>query len=201
MSVPASRKGIVVRRYLAFPLLLLLAACSHQVEVPGKPAAEVQQRLAAAAKDKPPIYYLGDTYRSLKISDVVDPNVFYGTCKLTVGVGEEGGCAPPYQVHTETFAKETIANAVDCSRLKDIRGVPAISFGDGTWLFFGTTVVKVFGSSESEDAAAAAQVRPIGGSLVAQLPRPDAATLAVIGKECGDKPGEHGPGMWDMPPS
>ena len=97
MSVPWIPNGIVVRRYLVFGLLLLLAACSQgrQVEIPGKPAAEVQQRLAAAAKDKPPIYYLGDTYRGLKISDVVDPNVFYGTCTLIVGGGAEGGCAPP----------------------------------------------------------------------------------------------------------
>ena len=197
MPVLRTPNGIVVWRYLVFGLLVLLAACSNgrQVEIPGKPAAEVQQRLAAAAKDKPPIYYLGDTYRGLKISDVVDPNVFYGTCTLTAGWGQEGGCTPPYQVHTETFAKETLADAVDCRRLQDIRGVPTISFGDGTWLFFGTTVVKVFGSSESEDSAAAAQVRPIGGPLIAQLPRPDAATLAVIGKECGDKPGDHGPGM------
>ena len=187
-----------MRRYLVFGLLLVLAACSHsrQVEVPGKPPDEVQQLLAVAAKAKPPMYYLGDTYRGLKISDVVAAHtVMYGTCKMTVG--EEGGCVPPYEVVTETFNEESWAIARECSRLPDIRGVPAVSFS-GTGLIFGTTVVTVLGASESEDsAAAAAQVRPIGGSLVAQLPRPDAATLALIGKACGDKPGEHGPTMWD----
>jgi hypothetical protein len=177
---------------------LAVAACSHshQVEVPGKPADEVQQLLAVAAKAKPQMYYLGDTYRGLKISDIVVPHtVMYGTCKITVG--EEGGCAPPYQVVTETFTQESWANAAECSRLPDIRGVPAVSFGGGTGLIFGTTVVKVYGSDENGDPAAAAQIRPIGGSLVAQLPRPDAATLTVIGKACGNKPGEHGPTMWD----
>lgn len=191
-------------RWLAAVVVILaLASCSsactraRRFAAPVMPADEVQRRLAIAARANPPAYYLGETYRGLEISDVsIDSHfvsVSYGTCEITSG--EEGGCLPPYQVVTEAFANEGWTIAAGCSRLRDIRGVPAVSWGGGTQLIFGTTLVKVFPAGDSGASAAAAQVRPIGGSLVARLHRPNSATLAVIGKACGDRPGQHGQNM------
>jgi hypothetical protein len=151
------------------------------------------QLLAAAAKAKPPMYYLGDTYRGLKIGDVLRSTVMYGTtCKITVG--EEGGCAPPYQLATEAFTKESWAIAMQCSRLPDIRGVPAVSFGGGVQQIFATTVVKVPGATGNEDPVdATAQSGPSQGPTSR---RHEVSSSALRHSRCRDGQNRQGQAPW-----
>jgi len=178
-------------------ILLLTAGCG--AEVPNAPDEVVQERLAAAAKKDPAPYYLGNSHLDLKVTNVLeateaDPvtTITYGTCRLPAE--GEGGCAPPYQVQTRAFDSHPWGPSAGCTRLDDIRGVPAVDLGDSVALIPQGLEVRVFpdGLDPAKARAAAEALRPIGSKAGTPLPRPDAATLKVIGTACGNSPGEHG---------
>jgi len=182
-----------VRPLLTAALLGLLAAsCGGSAMA----RADVERLLASSAASSTPAYFLGDGYAGLPITNVLrdegGTTIVYGTCY--VAPFSEGGCAPPLQVQTRTFSPEDWPNAADCSRLADIRGVPALDFGGGTVLVLDGLTITVF--DDTMDAAksggAAADVRRVGQAAPGPLQRPKEADLALIDTACGAQPGEHG---------
>ena len=63
---------------------------------------------------------------------------YYGPCR---DLGE-GSCSNPIQVHSrQEYLPATVSG---CSRLPDIRGVPAVSLGGGVVLFTHDSTVTIF---------------------------------------------------------
>jgi hypothetical protein len=158
---------------------------------------DFERLLASYAASSTPAYFLGDGYAGLPITDVSRDEgvtqIIYGTC--TVPPFSEGGCAPPLSVQTRAFTADGWSIAVGCSRLADIRGVPALDFGGGTVLVLDGLTVTVFDdrSDIAKSSAAAADIRRIGQTSPGSLSRPKTADLALVDRACGAHPGEHGP--------
>jgi hypothetical protein len=159
--------------------------------------ADVERLLTSYAGSTTPAYFLGDGYVGLPITwlsrDEGVTTIVYGICD--VPPFGEVGCAPPLQVQTRAFSAEDWSHAEGCSRLADIRGVPALDFGGGTVLALDGVTVTVFDDrgDPQRSSAVAADVRRVGQSAPGPLQPPKPADLALVDQACGAQPGEAGP--------
>jgi hypothetical protein len=172
-------------------LCVTSTACSQtsevQKDIPGH-----LDRVAAANGQRS--YFLGRSYSGIDLTFVEDDGSFfvYGTCE----VQGESGCAPPIQVQNDPA---NLPGAVrGCSRLADIRGVPAVSLGGGLVLFTKDVAVTIFPDGEvtsDGDLRSMAEVlRPVSGpaDVSKPLPAPANDLLDTIAAKCGASPGDHG---------
>jgi hypothetical protein len=171
-------------------LCLTSGACSQSTQ----PQKDISARLARVAAAKgPPSYFLGRSYAGIDLTAVEDGGALfvYGTCEYQ----GDGGCATPIQVQN---SPEDLPGAVrGCSRLRDIRGVPAVSFGGGLVLFTRGSAVRIFddGTGTGGDLRSMAEaVRPVAGpaDTAEPLPAPTKDMLDTIAAKCGASPGDHG---------
>jgi hypothetical protein len=82
-----------------------------------------------------------------------------------------------------------------CSRLPDIRGVPAVSWGGGLVLFTHDSAVRIFDDGTGGDLRSMAEaLRPVSGpaDVTKPLPAPARDMLDTIATKCGASPGDHG---------
>jgi len=175
-------------------MVLCLAAmgCSQRSEVQD----DIPGRLhALAARATHPVYFLGESYQGKNLTEVDNDGTFvYGTCESEWG--DEGPCTPPTQVQNGVAFLPAATRG--CARVRDVRGVPAASFGGGLAVFTGNLMVQIFGD-ETEDEG---DLRKMGDALrpiprpagsTRPLPGPTNSILRDINKRCGAKPGGHGP--------
>jgi hypothetical protein len=146
-----------------------------------------------AAANGRPSYFRGRSYAGIDLTAVEDEGdlFIYGTCEYR----GDGGCAPPRQVQN---GPEHLSGAVrGCARLRDIRGVPAVSLGGGVVLFKRGSAVKIpdDGTGTGGDLRNMAQaVRPVSGpaDVTRPLPAPTKYVLNTLAAKCGAGPGDHG---------
>ncbi|RYP88340.1 hypothetical protein EKO23_03150 [Nocardioides guangzhouensis] len=145
----------------------------------------------ATAKGRP-LYFLGRSHDGLDLTWVEGGGYFaYGTCEIQIE--DEGGCTPPIQVQN---GSKSLTGAVGCSRLADIRGVPAVYFGGGLVLFTQDSTVTIFDDGAGRDLPSIAdELRPVSGpaDVTKPLPAPAKDILDTIAKNCGTQPGDVGP--------
>ena len=169
-------------------LSLTCTACSQSTQ-PQKDLSGRPEKVAAA--EGPPSYFLGRSYAGIDLTAVEDRGALfvYGTCEYQ----DEGGCAPPIQVQN---GPENLRGVVaGCSRLPDIRGVPAVSWGGGLVLFTAESAVRIFDDGTGRDLRSMAEeLRPVAGTedLTKPLPAPGQDRLDTIAAKCGATPGDHG---------
>jgi hypothetical protein len=117
----------------------------------------------------------------LTYAELNGPRAFlgYGTCKLPKG---EGGCAVPAQVQNTPFRASDWGRAVGCTRVPDVRGVPAVHH-DTLVVFTRSTVVKIYAPHPRRVAAA---LHGVGGTASGgPLPPPRASVVHVLERVCG----------------
>jgi hypothetical protein len=189
----------------ALPCYLTGTACSHS----SQPQANLSDQLERVAAKGTSSYFLGRSYAGLELTDieVEDTAAFYnyGPCR---DLGE-GSCSNSIQVHSRgEYLPATVSG---CSRLADIRGVPAVSLGGGVVLFTDDSTVTIFDDKfeqSFEDSfddgtgrdlrSAAEALRPVSGpaDITKPLPAPVNAPgldlLDTIATQCGAHPGDHG---------
>ena len=183
--------GGLVAPWAALMLLLLLHDDGQvQEDIPGR-----LETLGAATQERP-VYFLGQSYQGTDLTYVEDDGSFfaYGTCDDR----REGGCAPPAQVQNDpTFLPLATRG---CSRVRDVRGVPAASFGGGLVVFTSDSMIHIFDDGIDGTARSMAEaLRPVSGpaDVTKPLPPPTKALLGVIDQRCGAAPGDHGPPIED----
>jgi hypothetical protein len=162
----------------------------------GEPG-QVEDRLEqiAAGADRP-IYYLGQRFRDWPLVAAMDDvagrvDAIYGTCDP-----DPDSCAPPIDIINEALDPVKWSQAVGCSRLPPVRGVPAVHFGDALVLLTADLLVTlgVAGDDPQTAIAAAEQLRAVGtGGPVQALPPPDPDALRALTIACGQQPGDAGP--------
>jgi hypothetical protein len=153
----------------------------------------LEQIAAGAAR---PIYYLGQRFRGWPLVDAMDDgagrvDAIYGTCDP-----DPDSCAPPIDLINEALDLVKWGQAVGCSRLPPVRGVPAVHFGDALVLLTGVSLITVgvLADDTRTAIAAAEQLRAVGtDGPVQALPQPDPAALRVLTIACGQQPGDAGP--------
>ena len=161
------------------------------------PEAEL---LKVAASTKRPVYYLGAEFAGEALSyvfvyDDATGSEEMGDLSLDAGQSLAMMYGDAFSVDTEPFQPGNYRNAVGCSRLQDLRGVPTVKQADAVWLFTADLVVRLGLSYEWEKAAsAAAAIREAGqdGPTGADLPVPLAGNVALVDAACGANPGDHG---------
>ena len=190
----------------ALPCYLTGTACSRS----SQPQEDLSDRLErVAAADGSPSYFLGRSIAGLDLVyiEVEDKGAiyYYGPCR---DLGE-GSCSNPIQVHSRQESMP--ATVSGCSRLPDIRGVPAVSLGGGVVLFTHDSTVTIFDDKfdqsfedsfedgTSRDLRSMAEaLRPVSGpaDITKPLPPPVNAPatdlLDTIDTQCGAHPGDHG---------
>ena len=115
----------------------------------------------------------------------------YGTC-----VAAAESRAPPIDVINEALDPVKWSQAVGCSRLPPVRGVPAVHFGEALVLLTADSLITlaVAGDDTETAIAAAEQLRAVGGGGPgAALPAPEQDALQVLTAACGREPGDTGP--------
>jgi hypothetical protein len=120
-------------------------------------------------------------------------DALYGEC-----VGDRESCAKPIDVINEALDPVKWSQAVGCSRLPPVRGVPAVHFGDALVLLTADSLitVAVLADDTHTAIAAAEQLRAVGTSGPVQaLPAPDQGALQVLTAACGQQPGDAGPAL------
>jgi hypothetical protein len=156
------------------------------------------------AAEGPPSYFLGRSYAGLDLTHVEaagsDPDMpeegaffVYGDCDA----GSEG-CSPPIEVQNGPAENSLKGAVIGCGRLADVRGVPAVLWGDGLVLFTQDSTVTIFkGGADSPGGdlrSMAEALRPVSGpaDVTKPLPAPAKDILDTIAKNCGAAPGDHG---------
>ena len=123
----------------ALPCYLTGTACSES----SQSQEDLSDRLEGlASADGSPSYFLGRSIAGLDLVYIEvegkGANYYYGPCR---DLGE-GSCSNPIQVHSrQEYLPATVSG---CSRLPDIRGVPAVSLGGGVVLFTHDSTVTIF---------------------------------------------------------
>ena len=177
------RRGQHVVAFAVIPVATMLLASCWDSTTPVMSADEIAHRLSIAARQRPPVYFVGTNYAGLPLTSIDNGTsrtwMYYGTCKYV-----DGSCDLPLEVETEPFHRGQWSGiVVDCYRLPDVDGVPAVSFGgDQVALFIGPVTVTVYGDPARRIAAG---VRAVGGLSSAPLPRPSAPTVRVVERACG----------------
>lgn len=183
--------GGLVAPWAAIMLLLLFLDDDGAVQedIPGR------LKTLATATERP-VYFLGQSYEGTDLTYVEDDGSFfaYGTCDDH----EDGGCAPPAQVQNDlTFLPLATRG---CRRVRDVRGVPAASFGGGLVVFTSDSMIHIFDDGIDGNVRSMAEaLRPVSGpaDVTKPLPPPTKALLGVIDQRCGAAPGDHGPQIED----
>jgi len=161
----------------------------------GEPARvedRLEQIAAGAAR---PIYYLGERFRDWPLVEAMDDgagrvDAMYGMCDP-----DPDSCAPPIDLINEALDPVKWSQAVGCSRLPPVRGVPAVHFGGALVLLTADLLVTlgVAGDDTQTALAAAEQLRAVGGAGPGgTLPAPEPDALEVLNAACGPKPGDSG---------
>jgi hypothetical protein len=174
----------MLERFLAVALTLTGSIGCEQAlqEVPRGTAQEADVR-EAAGKARMPIYFLGEAFAGLPLTDVHGgergATVVYGRCKLPRG---EGGCAPPIQIQHFAFASAGWSNAVGCRGRPSLRGVPTVRH-DGLVLVTRDGLVKIYARGPAEDRRVALALRR-PGERAGPLPPPTAAEAVAVRNVC-----------------
>ena len=133
-----------LRMIAVFSVATVLAACGGSDGM-GTKKSDAALRAGAVSTDQP-AYFLGPDYGGLALDDaVVDVphrlvSAWYGKCPVSFG---DTTCSPPVEVQTMIMVPEDWQNTVDCARVADVRGVPALDFGDALQLVTGASVVTI----------------------------------------------------------
>ena len=94
---------------------------------------------------------------------------------------------------TTRFVPGNYRNAVGCSRLQPLRGVPTVEQAEAVSLISADLVIWLAVVNPKQAAPAAAALVEVGKEpTAADLPAPPARNVALIDKACGAKPGDHG---------
>ena len=168
-------------------LCLTSTACSSDTQ-PQKDLSDRLEKVAAAKG--PPSYFLGRSYAGIDLFAVEDEGAdySYGSCDTS-----GGGCGSPIQVHNGPV--NLTGDVRGCSRLPEIRGVPAVSWGDGLVLFTHNSAVSIAEHVTGEDLRSMAEaLRPVSGpaDTTKPLPAPAKDMLDTIATKCGASPGDQG---------
>ena len=180
--------------------VMCLSACSDWTE----PERDIPGRLAtAAAADRPPSYFLGQSFAGLDLTTVDPPSpdpeesspgegfyFAYGTCKLV----PDSGCSPPIQVQNE--AAISSGRSVDCRGLTSIRGVPASAAAGSIIVYMGDRTVTIYPGDDPPTMGLhtltevmrrmAEALRPVSGppDLTERLPPLPRDVLASVATKC-----------------
>ena len=162
-----------------------------------EPAPE--DALATIASTSPiPIYYLGPEFAGATMSDVSiwdddsgsevpgDMSIDEGQT-LYISYGDD------FEMSTTRFVPGNYRNAVGCSRLQPLRGVPTVEQDEAVSLITADLVIWLAWENAPQAAPAAAALVEVGTEPTGEdLPAPPARNVALIDKACGPKPGDHG---------
>jgi hypothetical protein len=172
-------------RLVAFAAAVAVAGCSGErgrvPEVDPEALAREVDRIAAAELA---FYWPGRSAEGFPLTHAelngTTRAVFgYGTCELPEG---EGGCAVPAQVQNFPFRAADWGRAVGCTRVPDVRGVPAVRH-DSLVVFTATTVVKIYAPHPRRVAAS---LRKVGApSSGRPLPPPRRSVTRLLDRVCG----------------
>jgi len=182
---------------LAAALTSTLVSCGAGTGRGAGEPAQVEDRLEQiAAGAERPIYYLGQRFQDWPLVNAMDDgagrvDAIYGTCDP-----DPDSCAAPIDLINEALDPMKWSDAVGCSRLPPVRGVPAVHFGDALGLLTANLLIPlgVAGDDTQSALGAAEQLRAVGeAGPGGALPPPDPDVLEVLNAACGQKPGDSGP--------
>jgi hypothetical protein len=142
--------------------------------------------------DAYPVYYAGKEVAGFPLvyatgeDRQIDPDsrssawfFVYGHC---VDPPDEGGCAPPVQIHSYSTCERWAGGSTYGHRLYDFRGTKArwggVDIGNSMEIFTGRTTVTIGGDPEVVKAAARALRLVDSGQPPASLPPPVPGSLA-----------------------
>ena len=117
--------------------------------------AQVEDRLdQIAAGAQRPIYYLGQRFRDWPLVAALDDvpgrvDAIYGTC-------DGDSCGPPIDLINEALDPVKWRDAVGCSRLPPVRGVPAVHFGGALVLLTADSLITLGAAGDDMKTALAA---------------------------------------------
>lgn len=188
----------------------VLVGCAASPRSAGPEATEARlQQIAATAEE--PVYWLGTEFHGWPLDDAIisaDGSEVEGDTALDPGeeltVMYGAYCVDDSCLwHAEVGIQEVPIgeNVVGCSRLPPLHGVPTVLMaGEAVILFTADVAIRVATSADDPEVAAqgAAQLRRFGAAAqVRTLPPPSAAKVKLIDKACGQRPGEHGPELFE----
>ena len=145
-----------------------------------------------------PIYYLTPEFEGVMLSDAliyddVSGSDVPGDMSLDAGQSLWILYGDDIQMNTTRFDPDHYRNAVGCSRLPPLRGVPTVEQAGAFSLFTGDLVIWLGVAKPKQAApAAAALMRGRQGANCCRPPAPSAANMVLVDKACGAKPGDHG---------
>jgi hypothetical protein len=190
---------------------IVLAGCD--VPPAGLGAEETEARLRQiASTTEEPIYWLGTEFHGWPLNTAItgDGNDVQPDTRL--GPGQELRVLyGPYCVDGDCGWRAGIgiqdvplgSNVIGCTRLAPLHGVPTVTLaGESVVLFTEDVAIWVTTSADELEVAVqgAATLRRFGVvAPVGTLPPPSAAKVELIGKACGERPGDHGPREEDIP--
>ena len=165
-----------------------------------EPEINPEDALVTISETSPiPVYYLGPEFEGVPLSEVFvfddkSGSEVPGDLKVDPGQSLWILYGEDLQMGTEPFRPRNFRKAVDCYRVRPLRGVPTVEFGGSVVLFTADFVINIEALEGREDAApvAAALYKILEGPTGADLPAPPARILPLIDKACGANPGEHG---------
>lgn len=169
----------------ALAVVVALAGCGE-----GDKAPCVKEGLGAARRAKLRIYYLGETYKGLPITNVFGSRghwfIIYGSCDPDGGLfSDEGGCAPPYQVQSTSICERNPHRLSGPDRTTPFRGARIMPAGGGIDVYTGSTAVTLFwgdreilGQPKPSDLEPLRRLRSVDATTAPRrLPPPVAGSL------------------------
>lgn len=151
-----------------------------------------------ASKSSIPIYYLGPEFEGMALSEVSVWDVASGSEVPGDTSVDEGQTlyvmyGDDFEMSTTRFVLGNYRNAVGCSRLQPLRGVPTFEQDEAVTLISADLVIRIDVLNPKQAAPAGAALVEVGKEpTAADLPAPPARNVALIDKACGAKPGDHG---------
>lgn len=192
-------------------VVLLVAGCQVVPTGPGAEEAEARLRQIASTTDEP-VYWLGSEFHGWALDSAILADGSEAQRDTTLGHGDEmtvlygafcidRSCGWRAEVGIQDVPIGS--NVVGCARLAPMHGVPTVTLaGESVILFTGDLAIRVATSVDDLEVAkqGAAGLRRFGDAApVGTLPPPPASKLKLIDKACGQRPGEHGPDLFEEP--
>lgn len=148
-------------------------ACAA-VTLGNHPTQRPQTEAGAAADSRPVVtHWLGPTFDGMPMSGRQGRSVFYGDCDA--GPGADTGCTLPVEVQSWSICRRhPLEIDVIPSRIRRLRGVPVISYGERVEVLTGTTDAVVFANDPAVLPRAIEALRPLDEPEQATSPLPRA---------------------------
>jgi hypothetical protein len=159
------------------PVALTLAACG---------GGAVDEAQSLASRSGPPLYFLGDAFEGLPLTEVEELGLFvYGECNGE-GSGDTFHCSAP-QVQLQHYPLERRHPAMFDASMRApcgrgvVRGrmIAVFATTGGLEVYIGRRVVVVFGDSPERTLRAAGALRALRGPSEAEPPASVARELAT----------------------